>query len=98
MDRIDEWNERIDLLIIASMNIYRPFVNLGIGIGNGTGIGTDITNAIISSSKRPMGPKIQGGHLGGEDPTHKVTWHFWYRGHVTNKRRYIFTFTRSIDP
>ena len=40
------------------MNIYRPFVNLGIGIGNGTGIGTDITNAIISSSIRPMDPKI----------------------------------------
>ena len=31
-----------------------PFVNLGIGIG----IGTDITNAIISSSIRPMDPKL----------------------------------------
>ena len=30
--------------------------NLGIGIE--TGIGTDITNAIISSSMRPMEPKL----------------------------------------
>ena len=30
-----------------------PFVNLGIGIG----IGTDITNAIISTSIRSMDPK-----------------------------------------
>ena len=48
-------------------------LGIGIGIGNGIGIGTDITNAIISSSIRPMDSKIQGGHLGGEDPTHKVT-------------------------
>ena len=34
-----------------------PFVNLGIGIGIGTGIGTDTTNAIISSSIRPMDTK-----------------------------------------
>ena len=33
-----------------------PFVNLGIGIG--IGIGTDITNVIISSSIRPMDPKL----------------------------------------
>ena len=32
--------------------------NLGIGIGIENGIGTDITNAIISSSIRPMDPKI----------------------------------------
>ena len=31
-------------------------LNLGIGIENG--IGTDITNAIISSSIRPMDPKL----------------------------------------
>ena len=30
--------------------------NLGIGIG--IGIGTDITNVIISSSIRPMDPKL----------------------------------------
>ena len=30
--------------------------NLGIGIG--TGIGTNITNVIISSSIRPMDPKL----------------------------------------
>ena len=35
-----------------------PFVNLGMGIGNGIEIGTDITNAIISSSLRPMDPKL----------------------------------------
>ena len=34
---------------------------IGIEIGNRIGIGTDITNAIISSSIRPMDPK-QGGH------------------------------------
>ena len=32
--------------------------NLGIGIENGIGIGTDITNAIISSSIRSMDPKL----------------------------------------
>ena len=49
--------------------------NLGIGIG--TGIGTDITNVIISSSIRPVNPKLsKGGELGWKDPTHKVTWLF----------------------
>ena len=33
-------------------------LSIGIGIGNGTGIGTDITNAIIFSSIRPMDPKL----------------------------------------
>ena len=33
-------------------------VGIGIGIENGIGIGTDITNAIISSSIRPMVPKL----------------------------------------
>ena len=32
----------------------RPFVNLGIGIG----IGTDTTNAVISSAIRPMDTKF----------------------------------------
>ena len=46
-------HERKDLLIGASINIYWPFAkprpwNIGIGTG------TDITNAIISSSTRPM--------------------------------------------
>ena len=36
--------------------------NVGIGIGIGIGIGTAITNAIISSSIRPMDPKL--GDLG----------------------------------
>ena len=41
-------------------NKIGPFVNLGIGIGigNGIGIGSDITNDIISSSIRPMDPKL----------------------------------------
>ena len=52
-----------------------PFVNLGIGIGIENGIGTDITNAIISSSIRPMAPQLAG-------------WSLWRRGphlqsHVT---------------
>ena len=36
--------------------------NLGIGIGIGIriGIGTDITNVIISSSIRPIDPKLNG--------------------------------------
>ena len=44
----------------SKMANFGPFVNLGIGIGigNGTGIGTDITNAIIFSSIRPMDPKL----------------------------------------
>ena len=29
-----------------------------LGIGTGIGVGTDITNAIISSSIRPMDPKL----------------------------------------
>ena len=49
------------------MNIFfvmkdyrRPFVNLGtgIGIGIGIGIGTDISNSIISSSIKPVDPKL----------------------------------------
>ena len=35
-----------------------PFVNLGIGFG--IGIGTGITNVFISSSIKPMGPKLAG--------------------------------------
>ena len=70
--------------------------NLGIGIG--IGIGTDITNAIISSSIRPMDPKLSRGSLRMKGP-HPQS-HVTHRpcGHVTNKRRYISTFTRSMDP
>ena len=35
--------------------------NLGIGIGIGIEIGTDITNAIIYSSIRPMDPNLSRG-------------------------------------
>ena len=38
--------------------VRRPFLNLGTGIGIGFKIGTVITNAIISSSIRPMDPKL----------------------------------------
>ena len=41
-------------VILFDMLLNRPFVILGIGIEIGIGIGTDITNAIISSSIRPM--------------------------------------------
>ena len=34
--------------------------NLDIGIGTGVGIGTDVTNAIISTSRRPIGTKPRG--------------------------------------
>ena len=33
--------------------------NLDFGIGIGNGIGTDVTNAIIYSSIRPMDPKLR---------------------------------------
>ena len=33
-------------------------LGIGIGIGNGIGIGTDVTNVIISSSIRPIDPKL----------------------------------------
>ena len=38
------------------MKKKRPVVNLGIGIG--IGVGTDITSIIISSSIKPMDPKL----------------------------------------
>ena len=38
---------------------YRHWnLGIGIGIGNGIGIGTDVTNVIISSSIRPIDPKL----------------------------------------
>ena len=43
------------------MAICKPWhwnLGIGIGIGIGTGIGTDNTNAIISSSIRPMDPNL----------------------------------------
>ena len=44
----------------APRRLIWPFLNLGIGtgIGIGTGFGTDITNIIISTSIKPMDPKI----------------------------------------
>ena len=47
----------MQLISVMFHKVYmqRPFVNLGIGIG--IGIGTDTTDAIISSSIRPMDTK-----------------------------------------
>ena len=75
-----------------------PFVNLGIGIGIGIriAIGTDTTNAIISSSIRSMDTKPNRLRMSGPHPQSHVT--LRYRSHVTNKKRYISTFTRSMDP
>ena len=72
-----------------------PFVNLGIGII--IVIGTNTTNAIISSSIRPMDTKLAGRWLrmSGHHPQSQVT--LQYHGHMTNKICYISTFTRPID-
>ena len=73
--------------------------NLGIGIGIGIGIGTDTTNAIISISIRPMDTKpsrVVGFRMRGPHPQSHVT--LRCHGHVTNKERYISTFTRPMDP
>ena len=45
--------------IVDIINIinYWPFVNFSIGIGTGIGYGIDTTNAIISTSTRPIGNK-----------------------------------------
>ena len=45
--------------IVDIINIikYWPFVNFSIGIGTGIGNGIDATNAIISTSTRPIGTK-----------------------------------------
>ena len=70
--------------------------NLGIGIG--IGIGPDITNAIISSSTRPMDPKLAGWSLmmRGPHPQSHVT--HQPSGHVTNRKWYISTFKIPVYP
>ena len=69
--------------------------NLGIGIG--IGIGTDTTNAIISSDISLRTPNLAGWwfRMRGPHPPSHVT--LRYRGHVTNKKRYISTSTRPMD-
>ena len=71
-----------DLIMIS----FRLFVNLGIGIGTGT----DIINASISSSIMSMDRKSDDSWW--RDHTTKP------RDHVTNKKRYISTFTRPMAP
>ena len=73
-------------------------LGIGIGIGNGIGIGTDITNAIISGSIKPMDPKLSRmvTVMRAPHPQSHVT--LGYCGHVANKTRYISTFTRPMDP
>lgn len=65
--------------------------NLGIwvGIGIETWIGTDI----ITTSLRPMAPKLSRV-VAQDEGTTPTKW----RGNVTNKRRYISTFVNSMDP
>ena len=59
--------------------------NLGIGIeiGNGIGIGTDITNAIVSSSCLRT-PNLAGWWLRMRGPHQQSHVTFRYRGHMTN--------------
>ena len=70
--------------------------NLGIGIG--TGIGTDIANAIISTSVKSMDSKLAVWWLMMRRPHPQNHVTLEYRGHMTNKKRFIYTFTRSIEP
>ena len=66
--------------------------NLGIGIG----IGTITTSAI--SSIRPMDtrPSRVILRMRGSQPQNHVT--LRYRGNVTDKKHYISTFTKPMDP
>ena len=64
-------------------------LGIGIGIGNENGIGTDIANVIISNFIGPMDPKLSRVMIGPNPQSHAT---LQYRGHVTNKKRYISTF------
>ena len=132
--KMDAFFHNISSTILKS----RPFVILGIGIGNRIGI--DITNVIVSSSITLMDPNLawwwlrmrrlhpqshatfdvvvtwqikyviftlsQGLwtpnlagswlRMKGPHPQSHVT--HWSRCQVTNQRRYIFIFTRPMDP
>ena len=68
-------------------------LGIGIGIGIGTGTGTDIINAIITSSIRSMAPKLSRVVTQDEGSTPTKS-----RGDVTNKKRYISTFSRAMAP
>ena len=64
-----------------------------LGIGTGIGIGIDITNDIVSSSIRLRIPNLAGWQLRMRGPHPKSHVTLWYRGHVTNKKRYNSFFT-----
>ena len=79
--------------------IFKPWHwNLGIGIGIGIRIGirTDTTNVI--SSIRLWTPKLAGWEFSMWGPHPKSHETLRYFGHVANKKRYISTFTRPMDP
>ena len=74
--------------------------NLGIGTGIEIGIwiGTDTTSTIVSSSIRPMDIKPSRWWLRMREPHPQSHVTLQYSDHVTNKKCYISTFTRPMDP
>ena len=68
----------LDILFRTTIffGICKP-MHWNLGIGMEFEIGTDITTTIISSSIRPIDPKLSWGvDLGWGEPTHKATGHF----------------------
>ena len=94
--------KRLEILFVHfHMAICKPRhwnLSTGIGIGNGIGIGTDITNAIISSSIRPMAPRLSRAVLRMRRPHPESHVTLRYCGQAVNEKRYIFTFTRPMNP
>ena len=82
------------VLLLDVFNGLEPFVNLGIGIG----IGTDITNAIIFSSIRPLDLNLAGWslRLRGRHPQSHVT--LRHCGHMTNKKTVYLCFHKTCGP
>ena len=83
---------------IRKLAICKPrHWNLGTGIGNGVGIGTDTAIAIFPVPLGSWTPNFAGWWLRmrGLHPQSHVTSR--YHGHVTNQKRYISSFTRSMD-
>ena len=77
-----------------------PFVNLGIGT-SALELGLELELILQTPSFTvPLGlwtPHFPGWWLRMRGPHQKRHVTLRYRGHVTNKKRYIATFTRSID-
>ena len=61
-------------------------------LGTGIGLGSDVMNAIISTSIRLKPPKLSRVATQDEGTTTTKS-----RGHMTNKKRYISTFTRPMN-